>query len=159
MKQYEARKKMKLKPIYKTKELEFYTTKIGSSLDIPYFEGGVSAGFPSPAEDFMHAKLDLNTLLVEHPSATYYVRVIGDSMVGAGIVSGDLLVVDKSLEVSNNCIVVAYLDGDFTVKRIKKTKSKMFLKAENDKYKPIEITKEMDFVIFGVVAHAIHHFV
>lgn len=159
MKQYEARKKMKLKPIHKTKELEFYKSEIGVSLEIPYFEGGVSAGFPSPAEDFMHAKLDLNTLLVEHPSATYYVRVIGDSMVGAGIVSGDLLVVDKSLEVSNNCIVVAYLDGDFTVKRIKKTKSKMFLKAENDKYKPIEITKEMDFVIFGVVAHAIHHFV
>ena len=147
------------KAIHKTKELEFYTSQIGVSLEIPYFEGGVSAGFPSPAEDFMHAKLDLNTLLVEHPSATYYVRVIGDSMVGAGIVSGDLLVVDKSLEVSNNCIVVAYLDGDFTVKRIKKTKSKMFLKAENDKYKPIEITKEMDFVIFGVVAHAIHHFV
>jgi len=152
-------KKMKLKAIHKTKELEFYTAEIGVSLEIPYFEGGVSAGFPSPAEDFMHAKLDLNTLLVEHPSATYYVRVIGDSMTGAGIVSGDLLVVDKSLEVSNNCIVVAYLDGDFTVKRIKKTKSKMFLKPENDKYKSIEITKEMDFVIFGVVAHAIHHFV
>jgi DNA polymerase V len=80
-------------------------------------------------------------------------------MIGAGIVSGDLLVVDKSLEVSNNCIVVAYLDGEFTVKRIKKTKTKMFLNAENDNYKPIEITKDMDFVVFGVVAHSIHHFV
>jgi len=141
------------------KSLELYTAEVGKSLEMPYFEDGVSAGFPSPATDYLDAKLDLNDLLVEHPSATYYVRVIGDSMIGAGIISGDLLVVDKSLEVSNNCIVVAYLDGEFTVKRIKKTKTKMFLKAENDNYKTIEITKDMDFVVFGVVAHAIHHFV
>ena len=116
---------MKLKTLHKTKTLEFYTAEVGKSLEMPYFEDGVSAGFPSPATDYLDAKLDLNDLLVEHPSATYYVRVIGDSMVGAGIVSGDLLVVDKSLEVTNNCIVVAYLDGEFTVKRIKKTKTKM----------------------------------
>ena len=150
---------MKLKPLYKTNQLEFYTTESGTNLKMPYFEGGVSAGFPSPAEDYMHAKLDLNELLVEHPSATYYVRVNGDSMLGAGIVSGDLLVVDRSLEVTNNCIVVAHIDGEFTVKRIKKIKTKMFLQAENESYKPIEITEEMDFELFGVVAHAIHHFV
>ena len=150
---------MNLKPLHKTKVLEFYTAEVGIALKTPYFEDGVSAGFPSPATDYMDAKLDLNDLLVEHPSATYYVRVIGDSMIGAGITSGDLLVVDKSLEVTNNCIVVAYLDGEFTVKRIKKTKTKMFLQAENKNYKPIEITKEMDFEVFGVVAHAIHHFV
>tara|TARA_B100000900_G_C20531566_1_gene696557 strand:- start:435 stop:881 length:447 start_codon:yes stop_codon:yes gene_type:complete len=148
-----------MKNLHKTKELEFYTADLGTVLKIPYFKGGVSAGFPSPAEDYMHAKLDLNELLVEHPSATYYVRVNGDSMLGAGIVSGDLLVVDRSLEVTNNCIVVAQIDGEFTVKRIKKTKTKMFLQAENENYKPIEITREMDFELFGVVAHAIHHFV
>lgn len=150
---------MNLKPLYKTKKLEFYTSEVSIALEMPYFDAGVSAGFPSPADDYMHAKLDLNQLLVEHPSATYYVRVNGDSMLGAGIVSGDLLVVDRSLEVTNNCIVVAHIDGDFTVKRIKKTKNKMFLQAENESYKPIEITEEMDFELFGVVAHAIHHFV
>ena len=150
---------MNLKPLHKKKELEFYTAEAGTVLKMPYFEGGVSAGFPSPAEDYMHAKMDLNELLVEHPSATYYVRVNGDSMLGAGIVSGDLLIVDRSLEVTNNCIVVAHIDGEFTVKRIKKTKTKMFLQAENKNYNPIEITEEMNFELFGVVVHAIHHFV
>ena len=150
---------MHQKPLHKTNALEFYTAELGAALKMSYFEGGVSAGFPSPAEDYMHAKLDLNELLIEHPSATYYVRVNGDSMLGAGIVNGDLLVVDRSLEVTNNCIVVAHIDGEFTVKRIKKTKKKMFLQPENENYKPIEITEEMDFELFGVVAHAIHHFI
>tara|TARA_B100001248_G_scaffold130097_1_gene97580 strand:- start:1485 stop:1874 length:390 start_codon:yes stop_codon:yes gene_type:complete len=128
-------------------------------LNIPFYEGGVSAGFPSPAEDYMHSKLDLNDLLIDHPSATYYVRVNGDSMLGAGIHSGDLLVVDRSLEVIDNSIVVANINGEFTVKRIKKNKNKMFLVPENKKYKPIEVTEEMDFELFGVVAHVIHHFI
>tara|TARA_B100000242_G_C43023802_1_gene476637 strand:- start:1032 stop:1421 length:390 start_codon:yes stop_codon:yes gene_type:complete len=128
-------------------------------LNIPFYEGGVSAGFPSPAEDYMHSKLDLNDLLIDHPSATYYVRVNGDSMLGAGIQSGDLLVVDRSLEVVDNSIVVANINGEFTVKRIKKNKNKMFLVPENKKYKPIEVTEEMDFELFGVVAHVIHHFI
>ena len=150
---------MKLKSLYKTKKLELYTSDTSTTLNMPYFENGVSAGFPSPAEDHMHSKIDLNNLLIENPSATYYVRVNGDSMLGAGILSGDLLIVDRSIEVTNNCIVVAHLDGEFTVKRIKKIKKKIFLQAENNNYKPIEITKEMDFELFGVVAHAIHHFV
>lgn len=150
---------MKLRKIKQTNKLDFYTAIKESPLDIPYFEGGVSAGFPSPADDYSDVKLDLNKLLIEHPSATYYVRVNGDSMLGAGILSGDLLVVDRSLEVTNNCIVVAYIDGEFTVKRIIKTKNKMFLQSENQKYKPIEITNEMDFELFGVVAHSIHHFI
>ena len=150
---------MKLKSLYKTKTLELYTSDTSTTLNMPYFENGVSAGFPSPAEDHMHSKIDLNNLLIENPSATYYVRVNGDSMLGVGILSGDLLIVDRSIEVTNNCIVVAHLDGEFTVKRIKKIKNKIFLQAENNNYKPIEITKEMDFELFGVVAHAIHHFV
>ena len=150
---------MKLKSLYKTKKLELYTSDTSTTLNMPYFKNGVSAGFPSPAEDHMHSKIDLNNLLIENPSATYYVRVNGDSMLGAGILSGDLLIVDRSIEVTNNCIVVAHVDGEFTVKRIKKIKKKIFLQAENNNYKPIEITKEMDFELFGVVAHAIHHFV
>ena len=150
---------MKLKSLYKTKTLELYASDTTTTLNMHYFENGVSAGFPSPAEDHMHSKIDLNNLLIENPSATYYVRVNGDSMLGAGILSGDLLIVDRSIEVTNNCIVVAHLDGEFTVKRIKKIKNKIFLQAENNNYKPIEITKEMDFELFGVVTHAIHHFV
>ena len=150
---------MKLKSLYKTKTLELYTSETSTTLNMPYFENGVSAGFPSPAEDHTQSKIDLNNLLIENPSATYYVRVNGDSMLGAGIVNGDLLIVDRSIDVTNNCIVVAHVDGEFTVKRIKKIKKKTFLQAENNNYKPIEITKEMDFELFGVVAHAIHHFV
>ena len=125
---------MKLKSLYKTKKLELYTSDTSTTLNMPYFENGVSAGFPSPAEDHMHSKIDLNNLLIENPSATYYVRVNGDSMLGAGILSGDLLIVDRSIEVTNNCIVVAHLDGEFTVKRIKKIKNKIFLQAENNNF-------------------------
>ena len=150
---------MKLKLLYKKKEFEIYIPDLGTTQKLPYFDGGVSAGFPSPAEDYMHSKLDLNNLLIEHPSATYYVRVNGDSMLGAGILNGDLLIVDRSLEVTNNCIVVAYVDGEFTVKRIKKINNKMFLQPENKNHQAIEITESMDFELFGVVAHAIHHFI
>ena len=150
---------MKLKSLYKTKTLELYASDTSTTLNMPYFENGVSAGFPSPAEDHTQSKIDLNNLLIENPSATYFVRVNGDSMLGAGILNGDLLIIDRSIEVTNNCIVVAHVDGEFTVKRIKKIKKKTFLQAENNNYKPIEITKEMDFELFGVVAHAIHHFV
>ena len=148
-----------MKSLYKTKTLEFYSSEQDVSLNLPYFQNGVSAGFPSPAEDHMGSKIDLNQLLIEHPSATYYIRVNGDSMLDAGILNGDLLIVDRSLEVINNSIVVAYIDGDFTVKRIRKNKNKLFLQAENSKYQPIEITEEMNFELFGVVAHAIHHFI
>ena len=150
---------MKLKLLHKKKEFEIYIPDLGATQKLPYFDGGVSAGFPSPAEDYMHSKLDLNNLLIEHPSATYYVRVNGDSMLGAGILNGDLLIVDRSLEVTNNCIVVAYVDGEFTVKRIKKINNKMFLQPENKNHQAIEITESMDFELFGVVAHAIHHFI
>ena len=150
---------MKLKLVHKKKEFEIYIPDLETTQKLPYFDGGVSAGFPSPAEDYMHSKLDLNNLLIEHPSATYYVRVNGDSMLGAGILNGDLLIVDRSLEVTNNCIVVAYVDGEFTVKRIKKINNKMFLQPENKNHQAIEITESMDFELFGVVAHAIHHFI
>ncbi len=127
-------------------------------ISIPYFEEGVSAGFPSPAENFMSEEIDLNNILINNPTSTYYVRVFGDSMRGAGIISGDLLIVDRSLEITKNCIVVAHIDGEFTVKRIKKSKKKMYLSAENQTYGDIEITEEMNFELFGVVTHSIHQF-
>jgi len=150
---------LKLQLLHKNPQVNLYIANVDTTFKAPYFSGGVSAGFPSPAEDHMHTKLDLNELLITHPSATYYVRVVGDSMLEAGIVSGDLLIVDRSIEVKNNSIVVAYVDGEFTVKRFQKIFDKVYLKPENKQYKSIEIKKDMDFEVFGVVVHAIHHFI
>ena len=141
--------------LHKEKDFEIYSSDLKTGLSMPYFEDGISAGFPSPADDFLHGKLDLNEYLINNPSATYYVRVLGDSMANAGIASGSLLIVDKSIEASNGKIVVAFLDKEFTVKRIKKIKNKIYLKAENAGYEDIEITSEMNFEIFGVVTHSI----
>ena len=125
-------------------------------LDIPFYQSNVSAGFPSPAEDFMDLDLNLQEYLVQHPSATFCVRVIGDSMENAGIYSGDVMVVDRALEPQNNTIVLAVLDGEFTVKRIQKKGQELYLSPENSKFKPIQITEEMNFQVWGVVTHIIH---
>ena len=125
-------------------------------LDIPFYQSNVPAGFPSPAEDFTDLDLNLQEYLVQHPSATFCVRVTGDSMQNAGICSGDVMVVDRALEPQNNTIVLAILDGEFTVKRIQKKGQELYLKPENSKFKPIQITEEMNFQVWGVVTHIIH---
>ena len=125
-------------------------------LDIPFYQSNVPAGFPSPAEDFMDLDLNLQEYLVQHPSATFCVRVTGDSKQNAGIYSGDVMVVDRALEPQNNTIVLAILDGEFTVKRIQKKGQELYLKPENSKFKPIQITEEMNFQVWGVVTHIIH---
>jgi DNA polymerase V len=126
------------------------------TIDIPFYQSNVSAGFPSPAEDFMELDLNLQEYLVQHPSATFCVKVTGDSMQNAGIFSGDVMVVDRALEPKNKTIVLAVLDGEFTVKRIHKKGDLLFLNPENDNFKPIEITQEMNFKVWGVVTHIIH---
>ncbi|MBY0314640.1 MAG: S24 family peptidase [Bdellovibrionales bacterium] len=115
----------------------------------------VSAGFPSPADDYIDKPLDLNAFLISKPSATFMAWVKGDSMVGAGIYEKDLIIIDRSLEAHHNSIVLAHLNGEFTLKRLIKNGGKVFLKAENPKYKPIEVTEEMDFKIWGVLKHSI----
>ncbi len=120
------------------------------------FSGPVSAGFPSPASDYIEGRLDLNEHLVKHPAATFFVRAGGDSMQGAGIFGGDILVVDRSLKPSDMCVVIAALDGEFTVKRLRISDGKAALLPENPKYGPIEITEDSDFRIWGVVTHVIH---
>ena len=145
----------KLKRIHTGKELSFYSMD-EKVLDIPFYQSNVSAGFPSPAEDFMDLDLNLQEYLVQHPSATFCVRVTGDSMENAGIYSGDVMVVDRALEPQNNTIVLAVLDGEFTVKRIQKKGQELYLSPENSKFKPIQITEEMNFQVWGVVTHIIH---
>ena len=147
--------KKKLKSIQVGKELSFYSMD-EKVLDIPFYQSNVPAGFPSPAEDFMDLDLNLQEYLVQHPSATFCVRVTGDSMQNAGIFSGDVMVVDRALESKNNSIVLAVLDGEFTVKRIQKRAGKLYLKPENKNFSPIEIIEEMNFQVWGVVTHIIH---
>jgi DNA polymerase V len=120
------------------------------------FEGRVPAGFPSPAADYEENKLDLNKYLIKHPVATFFVRVIGDSMVGAGISCGDLLIVDRSLEPRDKNVIIAALDGELTVKRIRIRKDKITLVPENDNYPAKQISQDMDFEIWGVVTSVIH---
>ncbi|MBN1495082.1 translesion error-prone DNA polymerase V autoproteolytic subunit [Candidatus Peregrinibacteria bacterium] len=122
----------------------------------PVFQSTVSAGFPSPAEDFIEETLDLNEKCIKHPAATFFVRVSGSSMINAGIKNNDLLIVDRSIEPSNNKVVIAVINGDFTVKRVEKINEKVFLMPENKNFKPIEITEDMDCKIWGVVTHVIH---
>ena len=123
---------------------------------LPLFLEPVSAGFPSPAGDYVEGKLDLNQHLIRHPAATFFVRVTGDSMIGAGIHSGDILIVDRALEPVDGKVVVVALDGELTVKRLSTRNGKVVLLPENERYSPIEITAERQFEVWGVVTNVIH---
>jgi DNA polymerase V len=124
-----------------------------TSLRIPLVSANVQAGFPSPADDHLERSIEH---LVKNPAATFFVRVKGDSMRDAGIASGDILIVDRSVQAADNQIVVAMLDGDFTVKRIPKRKGRVFLEAENNAYPPIEVGENQELVIWGAVTFVIH---
>ena len=122
----------------------------------PLYASHVKAGFPSPAEDYAEQHLDLNTHLIAHPSATFFLRVSGNSMMDAGIFNGDLLIVDRSLEPASGKVVIAAVNGELTVKRLQKTSKGIFLVAENSDYAPIALTDSDHIQIWGVVIHAIH---
>ena len=139
----------------KKEKLIFLKPKEGNSMGQWLVEQGISAGFPSPADDFKEIRISLDKELVKNKEATFYARVCGDSMSGAGIDDGDLLVIDKSLSPESGKIAVCYVDGDFTVKRIVKENGKFYLKAENKKYKPIELRQENKLIIWGVVEYVI----
>ena len=120
--------------------------------------GSVVAGFPSPAEQYLEPPLDLNELLIKRPAATYFVRVEGDSMIGAGIHEGDLLVVDRSLRPANGDVIIASVDGDFTVKTYRKDKDGIHLELANDAYPVITIKSGQQLDYFGKVTACIHRF-
>ena len=124
----------------------------------PLFGHKVRAGFPSPADDYVEAFLDLNEHLIEHKEATFFVRATGDSMTGAGIQEGNLLVVDRALEARHGDIVIAVIDGDLTVKRLDKRRGKIRLVAENPAYAPIELKDGQELTIWGVVTSVIQRF-
>lgn len=129
--------------------------KVPNNQNIPII-AGIPAGFPLPASSFSESLMNLNDLVVEHPAATYFIQVQGSSMTGAGISSGDILVVDRSMEFRNNDIVVAVIDGEFTVKRVGSQGGRSFLIAENKEYNPIELREGMAVQVWGVVTFVIH---
>ena len=137
-------------------EFEILFPKYLSKQSLNLYASQIPAGFPSPAEDFLEKRLDLNEYLIQNKSATFLIRVHGNSMINAGIFDGDMLVVDRSIQSTSGKIILGVLNGEFTVKRIEKRKTKLFLIPENDHFKPVEITPEMDFKIWGVVTFAIH---
>jgi DNA polymerase V len=135
--------------------LEFFKPSVKINIELPLVEATISAGFPSPADDYSESRLDLNKELITNESATFYARVRGDSMTLAGISDGDLLIIDKSKIPVNGSIVVCLIDGEFTVKRLQKIHNQYYLMPENDNYKPIKIKPENDVTIWGVVTYTI----
>ncbi|MDC1469881.1 translesion error-prone DNA polymerase V autoproteolytic subunit [Flavobacteriaceae bacterium] len=143
---------MSIKP---TTTLTFFTPENFNTLGAVYFDTGISAGFPSPAEDFKQERLSLDNELIKNKEATFFARVSGQSMIDAGLNDNDLLVIDRSLSPAHNKIAVCFLDGEFTVKRLKVEKDEVWLQPENKNYQPIKITEENDFVIWGIVTNVI----
>ena len=139
----------------KKEKLKFLKPKEGTSMGQWLVEQGISAGFPSPADDFKEVRISLDKELVKNKEATFYAKVSGDSMVGAGLDDGDLLVIDRSLSPENGKIAICFIDGDFTVKRIIKKGSELYLKPENKKYNPIKIDEENELQIWGIVTYVI----
>lgn len=129
------------------------------AVEIPLYSSKIKAGFPSPADDTVERKLDLNDLIVKHPSSTFFVKVTGDSMVGAGIQEEDILVVDRALNARNGSIILAILNGEFTVKKFMKSSTGIVkLVPENPKYDPIVIRADDDFEVWGVVSFVIRNY-
>ena len=135
--------------------LSIYKSKVNAIKKISLYPS-VYAGFPSPAEDHLDLDLDLNEHLIKHPAATFYVYAKGDSMINSGIHDGDLLIVDRSLNPGLKNIIIAVINGEFTVKRISKIDKELYLIPDNNSYKPIKITEDMNFQIWGIVTHTIH---
>lgn len=139
-------------------EIIFLTPDLSTELPLLYADGGIPAGFPSPAQDYVNGVLDLNKELIRHPAATFYARVVGDSM-NPSIQEGDILVVDRSLEPFDDCIAVCCLNNEFTIKRIdlsKKSEGYIRLIPDNTKYEPFVVTEDNKFILWGVVRYVIH---
>ncbi len=142
--------------LHQSTNLTLFTPEVvKDALGALFFDTGISAGFPSPAEDFKEQRLSLDRELVKNKDTTFFARVSGQSMIGAGLDDKDLLVIDRSLEPENNKIAVCFLDGEFTVKRLKVKNGEVWLQPENPNYPIIKVTPENSFVIWGIVTNVI----
>ena len=149
---------MKNIKLHTSSRLDIFSPSFETELQLPLVQGGIVAGFPSPADDFLDSSIDMNKFLVKNREATFYGRVKGNSMINAGIADGDLLVIDKSIEPANGKIAVCFINGEFTVKRIKIEGSQCWLMPENDQFQPIEVFPDNQFIIWGIVIHVIKSF-
>ncbi len=138
-----------------SKTLEFFSPKTSKNNKSILIDTGISAGFPSPADDFKQTRISLDEELIQNKEATFFAKVSGQSMIGAGLDDNDLLVIDRSLEPENNKIAVCFLDGEFTVKRLRVENNEVWLQPENPDYPIIKITEENDFIIWGIVTSVI----
>ena len=136
-------------------KITFFLPDFENSNELPFISGGIKAGFPSPAADFDESKISLDNVLVKNRDATFYAKASGTSMIGAGIDDGDILVIDRSIEPKNNKIAVCFIDGEFTVKRIKIKKDGLYLIPENKDFEPIKITESNQFIVWGIVTYVI----
>ena len=138
----------------KKNTLNFFTPSHGR-LEAILINAGISARFPSPAGDFKQERISLDKELIKNKEATFFARVSGESMINAGLEDGDLIVIDRSLEPTNNKIAVCFIDGEFTVKRLQVKKNKIWLKPENTNYKAIEVKEDNELIIWGIVTNVI----
>ena len=139
----------------KSEKLVFFRPNREYHKKMHWAQEGISAGFPSPADDFKELRISIDQEVVRNEEATFYARVSGESMQGAGLDDGDLLVIDRSLEPVDNKIAVCFIDGEFTVKRLKVTKDEVLLIPENPKYQSIKVTEENELIIWGVVTYVV----
>lgn len=136
-------------------KIDIFLPDLSTHIALPYADGGIQAGFSSPAQDYISESIDLNREIVRHPSATFYGRVSGESMIDEGICEGDILVIDRSLEPTDGDLAVCCLDGEFTLKRIRLESGRIWLVPSNEMYDPILVTPERQFEVWGVVTHTI----
>lgn len=130
--------------------ISFFIPDLENNQELPFYASGIKAGFPSPAADFDESKISLDAVLVKNRDTTFYAKASGTSMIGAGIDDGDIMVIDRSLEPTNNKIAVCCIDGEFTVKRIKLNKEGIYLMPENKEFKPIKVTEDNVLIIWGM---------
>ena len=138
-------------------KLHIYSADVSTVLELPFADGGIKAGFPSPAQDYLTDAIDLNKDIIKHKESTFYARVSGDSMKDASIGDGDIVVVDKALDAKDGDFVVAFIDGDFTIKQFKMDKSGEYgwLVPYNSDYSPIRVAADNDFLVWGVITFTI----
>ena len=143
------------------KEIEIYSADVSGALHLQFADDGIFCGFPSPAQDYMDRTLNFNEDIIKHPAATFYAKALGDSMIDAGIEEGDIMVIDRALDPRDGDIVVAHINGEFTVKYLdisKKDRGIVVLRPGNSRYKPIRLHEGDELTIWGVVSNVIKRF-
>lgn len=135
--------------------IDIFAPDLSSHIELPYADGGIQAGFPTPAQDYITETIDLNREIVRHPASTFYGRVSGNSMIDEGIEPGDILVIDRSIEPADGDLTVCCLDGEFTLKRIRLMPGRVWLVPSNESFDPILVTPDHSFEVWGVVTHTI----